>query len=470
MWFFWIMCIVPALIGAAFLYFDKKVTWQEWLGGIGASLLLAGIFQLCSFLGRTADVETWSGVITQTTRYGAWVEQYEEAHTETYACGTDSKGNTTYCTRTYYTTEYAHHGGNNDVDRNFGTIEDSPGVEQQFHDVVQANFGGGVDATYNQSCTHGGHYYSGDRTAYVTRNKTGYIHPVTMTKYFKNKVKAAPSLFSFAKVPTNITVFPWPANGDWANSERVMGTAKNMVSTYDWDVLNTQLGPTKKINLIIVGFPAGTPTDMAQWQQAKWIGGKKNDLVIVFGGGSQTAKADWVDVFGWTEKDIVKHNIESLFLNNPVNKDILPKIAAEVNLNYVKKDWHKFDYITIEPPTWSYWLYAIVMLLVEGGLYAWFHFNEFDNTHYNEQVDFHGVEEALLEKLKRKWKAFVGFFIKPKPVLVQQQVAVAAPAPVVREDPSPYFSLYQNENAPRPVIQRPRQKAKRNRVKTYRQW
>jgi hypothetical protein len=192
----------------------------------------------------------------------------------------------------------------------------------------------------------------------------------------------------------------------------VLGTAKSMISAYDWDVLNTQLGPTKKINLILVGFPAGTPSDMAQWQQAKWIGGKKNDLVICFAGGSLISKADWVNVFGWTEKDIVKHDIESLFLNNPINKDLIPKIAGEVNANYVKKDWHKFDYITIEPPTWSYWVYIIVMILVEGGLYFWFHYNEFDNIYYDERIHLNAREEGVIDKIKKRIRAIMAFFIK----------------------------------------------------------
>lgn len=460
MWFFWVMALVPIFIGAILLYFDRKITWQEWLGGTAAALAMAGIFQLCAYLGQTHDIETWSGAITQTTYYGAWVEQYEEAHTETYACGTDSKGNTTYCTRTYYTTEYAHHGGDWDVDRNFGTIADSPYIQRQFHDVVQANFGGGVDRTYAQRCTHGGHYYSGDRTAYVTENKTGYIHPVTTTQSFKNKVKAAPSLFSFCKVPTNVNVFPWPENGDWANSDRVMGTAKSMINTYDWDVLNSQLGPTKKVNLIIVGFPAGSPMDMAKYQEAKWVGGKKNDLVICFAGGGLDSKPEWVDVFGWTEANIVKHDLESLFLHNPINKDLLPKVSAEVTANYVKKDWHKFDYITIEPPTWSYVVFVIVLFLTQGGLYFWFQVNEFDSESFDEHIDYRGIERSFVGKLKAKWDTVVCFFIKPS-VAVQSPVVDTAP-PV-----SPIEQL-RNERPQRPFYrptqQRPLKRPLRRKV------
>lgn len=421
MWFFWLFALVPVLFGVVCLFFDRRITWQEVLGSAGVGLLMAGLFQLIACAGMTRDIETWSGLITQTTRFGAWVEQYQEAHTETYACGTDSKGNTTYCTRVYYTTEYAHHGGNWDIDRNFGTINDDVGVNDGFHQIVKQAFGGNINAVYEQSCTHGGHYYSGDRKAYVTHNTTGYIFPVTMTKSFQNKIKAAPSLFSYPKVPTNITTYAWPINNDWNNSDRVMGTAKSMIDTRNWDILNTILGPAKKVNLIVIGFPAGHSMESAKWQEATFIGGKKNDLIICYAGGSKETPAEWAYVFGWTEKTIVKVNLQDIFTQNPINNSIIDKVSAEVNANYVKKDWHKFDYIRIEPPTWSYWVYLVVIFLVQGGLYVWFNLNEFNNTWFDET----GVNKAFLDRIKGPGVFFVNlikaFFIRPKVQPIQMQ-------------------------------------------------
>jgi hypothetical protein len=136
------------------------------------------------------------------------------------------------------------------------------------------------------------------------------------------------------------------------------------------------LGPSKKVNLIMVGFPADSSEMMGQYQQAKWIGGKKNDLVICYG--ADAAKASWCYVFGWTEADIVKQNLQSIILAAPVDNNILPAIEKEVYASYVKKDWHKFDYITIQPPNWSYWVYAVVMLIAQSGFWFWACTNEFE--------------------------------------------------------------------------------------------
>jgi hypothetical protein len=425
MWFFWIFSLVPILAGLIFLWKNKNVCWQEWLGSAGISLLLAGIFQLVATIGMTGDVETWSGLITQTTHYGRWVEEYQQMHTRQVPSGTDKDGNTTYTTEIYYTTEHATHRERWDADRDFGAERDDVSVDQSFHLEVKQNFGGGTDSTGQQRCTHGGHYDGGDRNYYVTINKTAYKYPVTKTKSFENKIKASPSLFSFVKVPTNVAVYPWPKNSDWLSSERVLGTAQKMISTREWDILNADLGPTKKINLIVVGFPPGSSSEMAKWQEASWIGGKKNDLVICYGGGSKTQPAEWATVFGWTEQNIVKLNIQDIFTGNPINNSILPKIKDEVKQNYVKKDWHKFDYLTVEPPTWSYWVYLMVMLSTQIGLYIWFHVNEYNGT--NSEYDtyypiYRGMryspprKKSFSEKCYSVWVNFVSvlskFFIR----------------------------------------------------------
>jgi len=110
---------------------------------------------------------------------------------------------------------------------------------------------------------------------------------------------------------------------------------------------------------------------MAQYQEAAWVGGKKNDLVICFGGGPE--KPTWVSVFGWTEKEDCKRNIESLVLQKGFVKDVLPEIEKEVVANYQIKDWSKFDYLEIEPGFLAYVIILVVFLVTQGGIW-WFAF------------------------------------------------------------------------------------------------
>ena len=67
-------------------------------------------------------------------------------------------------------------------------------------------------------------------------------------------------------------------------------------------------------------------------------------------------------------------------LEHPINDDLIPLIAQEVAQNYVIKDWSKFDYISIDPPSWSYWVYFILLAATQIGLYVFFHKNDFGKT------------------------------------------------------------------------------------------
>ena len=121
------------------------------------------------------------------------------------------------------------------------------------------------------------------------------------------------------------------------------------------------MGPTNKVNLIIVGFNS-TDASLGDWQQAKWLGGKKNDLVVCYGDG-------WVKCFGWTESEIVKRNLETLFLANPINESILPLAEIEIRQNYKLKDWKKFDYISITPKTGYIVTYVILLIVMQVAVY-----------------------------------------------------------------------------------------------------
>lgn len=425
MWFFWVFALLPVLFGVACFFFNRKIAWQEVLGTVVVAFLMAAIFQEASIAGLTADKETWSGYGTQARDYSTWQEYYEYAvyRTETYECGTDSKGNPEYCTRQVFdhwasTTRW--HGEYWKLFATLGSENTDFNIDQsKFNYMCQKYNDRHAVAGDRVTGEHNSRMIAGDPNDYVADNKTGWIEPVTVEKYFKNKIKAAPTVFSYVKVSTNIAVFDWPSNPNWNVSDRVMGTAQTMINTLKWDQMNAVLGSAKKVNLIVIGFPSGVSQDRAKWQEAKFIGGKKNDLVIVYAGGNKTTHADWCSVFGWTEKNSVKSGLRDMFMDNPINDDIIPKISNEVKSHYTIKDWHKFDYITVEPPTWSYWVYLLTMLLVQGGLYIWFNVNELNNEDFDKKANPHIFDPIYY------------FFFKKK--------EVSAPTVLQDEQPQPYY-------------------------------
>lgn len=384
MWFFYLFALIPVAVGAYLFYKNNTIVWGEWLGGAAAAFVIAGVMHFVAIRGMTDDIETWSGHITKVSHHPEWVEHWVETHRETHTTGS-GKNKQTY-TRTWTTDEYDTHSEHWIAHRDFGSLTDEIQIEESIFISLSKKFGGRVFTDGQQSLNHSnGRKYKGDRNIYSVNNDKGYISPVTFNKRFENRVKATPTVFSFVTVPTNINVHPWPVNDDWMKSDRLLGTASILVDTYKFDCMNSLLGPRKKVNVIMVGFVNEGP-EYGQWQQAKWIGGKKNDLVLCFGGASTKKKADWSYVFGWTENELVKKNIQSILMNNPINNDILPLITEEINQNYTIKDWSKFDYITIQPPVWSYWVYIILLGITQTGLYIWFHSNEFTKFKFHKNI------------------------------------------------------------------------------------
>jgi hypothetical protein len=375
---FWLAALLPIIFGGLLFFFGKQVNWREWVVSTVIALCMAGLFQLCATLSMTSDIETWSGQVNNAQQFSEWDEYYEYAvyHSEPrVGFSTDDKGHTE--TYIYYVDVFDHwepSQRHHNASWHIYTTLDVWDIDFNTFNYLHEKFGA-ISAGAGQRTTgdHASRMIGGDPNDYVIVNQNRWVEPVTTTKTFKNRVKAAPSTFSFCKVPTNAPIFKWPENPNHFRSDRVLGTARQYIDILKWDQMNAYLGPTKKVNLIIIGF-GEQDHKIAEYQESAWVGGKKNDLVICYG----NTKAEdggiginWVKVFGWTERKDVKEHLETIVKNNPVNNDLIPLITEEVARNYVIKDWTKFDNVTIEPPTWAYILYFSMMVSIHGLFYFW---------------------------------------------------------------------------------------------------
>jgi hypothetical protein len=358
---FYLMSLIPVAVGGVLWVMKRKVVWWEWLISTAVSLLAAFIMNYIAVASMTADSETWSGNINGAVYHPRWVEEYQQSHTRTVGSGKNAR------TETYYTTEHRTHNQFWEAEVNYGMKQEKKKIDQSFYNEIKANWGGEVGKVKGRRPG----FDSGDRYDYPLKNKTGYIYPASMSVHFENRIKAAPTVFSYVKVPKETLVFDYPHTNNWRRSNRLLGSAGAVVDILEWDRLNSKLGSWKKVNLIFVGL--GPDSQLGHLQEAKWVGGKKNDLVLCYGG--DPAKPNWSYVFGWTEKEDVKRNLETLLLGG-INNDILKKIESEVANNYVIKDWDKFDYIVVEPPMWAYWVHLLVLILTQTAVLCWAVFNK----------------------------------------------------------------------------------------------
>jgi len=367
---FYLLALIPVAVGFILWMCDREIVWWEWLLAAAAGFVLAAIFHLSALIGMTTDVETWSGQIEYAVYEPEWIEEYQEEHSI-------GEGDNEI---TWHTTEHRTHPATWQVK---ATTGERHYVTPGFFGQVRQNF---ADLTVQRPYKSG--FDGGDPNIYVSFNRTGFVYPTTTTRYFQNKLKGAPSLFRFTESEPspskftfsggtgNAVLYDWPKNPNVFASDRLRGTAPIYFDLLQFDRMNTRLGPFKKVNVILVGFTDDKGEDYGRKQQAKWLGGKKNDLVVCYGGGSLTNAPSWTYVFGWTERDDCKRNIEKLMSAQPLGSNVLVAVEAEIGRSYVIKDWTKFDYVAIEPPRWAYYVFFSLLLVTQGVLYWFFHNND----------------------------------------------------------------------------------------------
>lgn len=366
MWICYVIALAPLVVGACLWITSVKVVWWEWLMGTAVAFAVSGIFHGVAISNLTADTETWSGQVTEVVHYPYW-----EARWTTIETYTDSKGKSH--TRTVH-----HH----EVYPEHWTAPDTLNQEHEISKESYLKFRAQLGGVVNKVNPGKEHFDCGDPLVYHTPNTKGELIPTTATRYFENRVKASKSIFGFTEVPKEAKVYAYPGNRNPFASDRLLGATG--VKPIEWDKLNARLGATKKVNLILVGF-GGEPQAAALYQESAWLRGRKNDLVLCFGGSPQ--KPDWATVFGWTEAELVKRNLETVLLEKGPD---LAAIEAEVRANYRIKDWSKFEYLTIEVPNWYFYVLIGIMVLVQGGFWAWAVCNDM-----NKETAFEALRRRL---------------------------------------------------------------------------
>jgi hypothetical protein len=361
---FFLLSLIPIAVWGFQWLFNKRVVWQEAAIGTGVALLTATIFCMIEAGGAfvPSDTEVWSDRVNYAQHQPPWVEYYEYAvyRTETYTT-TDSKGNVQLHTRQVFdhwqpTTE--RHDDNwwvnsrlESIDVNSGRYED---IKKEFGSFSSVD---GSRSTFK----HNSHMISGSPYDERTQNVTGYIYPIAANRKFENRLlKAKDTLYSFQEVPIEQArkLFEWPKIlANQFETNRLLGSAKNFWDGRQWDQMNAVLGPTKNVNLIAIGFPAGTALETGMLQERYWKGGKKNDLVLTFGGDPN--KPEWAYVFGWTEKELVKRLLENRLREGTATID---EISSVVRAEYQLLPFEeKFAHIEIETPWWYYLIFFVVV-------------------------------------------------------------------------------------------------------------
>lgn len=215
--------------------------------------------------------------------------------------------------------------------------------------------------------------------------------PVSDTHSYVNYVKAAPdSLFHANKVAKfEALIPPYPSNiYDYYKVNRVisMGVPVPEIGKWNYEtaLMLRKLGPAKQANVVIL-FVNTADQSYLHALEGKWIGGKKNDIIVIVGS-TAYPKIDWIAISSWTDRQLFKVQLrDELFAHGTIDRaKFLTSIEKTTMELYQRKSMKDFDYLKyqVEPPTWVLTLAILLGIMTSLGLsFYFYHHDPFSSGH-----------------------------------------------------------------------------------------
>jgi len=326
-----------------------KITNKELIIHIAIVLVVTCAVYTLGMIGNSYDTEVWSGEVTGKKKVKVSCEH-------SYSCNcvttTDSKGNSSTTCQTCYDHSY-------DIDWNvYSNVMDTSSIHR-------------TDRQGLKEPPRWTDVEIGD--------------PYSDTKRFKNYIKGAPdSLFNnkdlVTKFEGKLPQYPKTIY-DYYRIDRVIPVGVTIPDIKQWNTdlseIMKELGPKKKSNVVVVV----TNTSDIQYSKALkefWLGGKKNDTVIVIGS-VKYPKIDFVDVFSWSKNPTLEIELrdEILGMKELDRTKTIGIILNQIKNNFDKRSNEEYAYLEEEavPPVWLLIVTVLVSFMVSGTV-SYFTYNK----------------------------------------------------------------------------------------------
>lgn len=375
----WLSLLIP-LVGAAIMliWFTHKVKMWEIL----LPLIVSVVF-IASFKAIVEKVEVsskeWVGHLgIRAEYYEPWSTWISETCYRDVPCGTDSKGNTKYCSESYDCSHCDDHDAEykliDDGGNDFTISKDTYDyLTKRWHAVPQF-----VDMDRSIS-----HYFGcgqdGDMYNISWDNQILTSVPTTTQHIYENRVKCAVSSFNYPKINKSdkevYGLYDYPAVSEYSQSA-ILGTEQfKALTEVDKDTAETYArylcgyyGPRKQMKLWVLLY-RNKPSISADMQEAYWVGGNKNEVVICIGM-NDACEMQWVKAFSWTPNRTMLVDIrENLMNQKKYNFKAMYPILYEDLGKFERRHFREFSYISVEPPTWAMIVTYVIVLILTIAIY-----------------------------------------------------------------------------------------------------
>lgn len=214
--------------------------------------------------------------------------------------------------------------------------------------------------------------------------------PVAQSHSFQNYIKAAPdSLFNTLADKRLVEQYSgklpsYPSSVyDVHYVDRVLAVGMALPEQAQWNqelaLSLRELGPSKQVNVVLV-FTKDANPQYANALNAAWLGGKKNDVVVVLGTPNYPEIA-WTRVLSWTDREVFKVQLRDALLDlKTVDRQaVLKTVSTYVARDFKRKSMKDFAYLEsqIEPPTWVLVALFVLSVIVSIGLSIYLARNEY---------------------------------------------------------------------------------------------
>lgn len=321
--------MIPPIAGAAFAWIKfHTIAWWETAVSLLVALIVIWATLFISDKLSSSDTYTQSGRITQVIHTPYWHARWTE--TERYTVR-DSKGNKS--TRTRTVTKNRDYPPTWKAITTVGELT----ITKDYYSYIAKEHGEEKKRGFRPHFDHGDR---NDYFSYVKDDPEFCNYPVTNLFNWENHLKNSNSILKQKKISPEqaqkLKLFNYPENDHFLSSRLIGGVP---ISAWDWDKMNSAISLKKQVNLILVNCGNNT-LEYAKNLQSFWQNGKKNDLILCYGGNPR-----WSYVFGWSNSELVKQNLATLLLDKEINKAIVDDIKNEVVKNFKPFKWEQTEQI-----------------------------------------------------------------------------------------------------------------------------
>lgn len=395
----WLSLLIPAvaiaLLWSNIIYGTReKIVWWEYLLLFGTPGIAIVISYFIAVGTQQVDTEYWNGYVSGATYYQSWQEWDNETcyrdcncHQECSGSGEDRSCHQE-CDRCAYDCSHC--------DDHSERWEASDNLGHTWH-VTPATFetwatlwGNRVFVELNRHINyHNGVFQTCGRDGDAFRTNfngdSTKIVPVVLKKHYANKIQTTFRPVDTAKV-REYELFSYPVY-DRFGYNPVLGLNDLRVSKSlaSW---NARLGVSKQVHMLLLVFHSQSPK-AAEYQEQLWKGGNKNEFILTMSVGDSigflegTGKdiIQWAKVISWTDQRGLKAQVENAIAGMHFEKDIdylavIDTMALKVRAQFIRKNWHVFDKIKVQPSKTAETVTLLLTLLITVAVGAFVIFND----------------------------------------------------------------------------------------------